>query len=39
MRPWARSHRDGRFDTAQLVTEEAIVFAVFAESLQGTLPK
>lgn len=35
----ARSHRDGCFGTAQLVTEEAIVFAVLAETLRGTLPR
>jgi hypothetical protein len=34
-----RSRRHGCFGTSQLVTEEAIVFAVLAESLQGTLPK
>ena len=38
-RPWARSHRDGCFGTSQLVTDEAIVFAVLAETLRGTLPK
>ena len=35
----ARSHGDGCFGTSQLVTEEAIVFAVLAETLRGTLPR
>jgi hypothetical protein len=35
----ARSHGDGCFGTSQLVTEEAIVFAVLAETPRGTLPK
>jgi hypothetical protein len=35
----ARAHRDGRFGTALLATEEAIVFAMLAETLRGTLPK
>jgi hypothetical protein len=34
-----RSHRDGCFGTSQLAMEEAIAFAVLAETLQGTLPK
>jgi hypothetical protein len=38
-RPWARSHRDGCLGTALLATEEAIVFAMLAEALRGTLPK
>jgi hypothetical protein len=34
-----RPGRHGWFGTSQLVTEEAIVFAVSAETLRGTLPK
>jgi hypothetical protein len=35
----ARSHGDGCFGTSRLATEEALAFAVLAETLQGTLPK
>jgi len=38
-RQCARLHGDGCFGTSQLVTEEAIVFAVLAETLRGTLPR
>jgi len=35
----ARSHGATASGTSQLVSEEAIVFAMLAETLRGTLPK